>query len=555
MTSIKYISALIFIFFALVGCQTAEIPLATTADSTVTVEQSQLGTNRLCNGGFFPRYLDHVTTNAYQPIDMYDSNGAGVAANDLDQDGDIDLVFANLAGENQIFWNNGQLRFSATPFPHGSSRAVATLDIDGDQLLDIVFTTRVGSLVYWRNIADGTAFPFERTPLPGVQKQAYAMNWADLDQDGDLDLVTGSYDTALEKELQDSFLMGDGAGIFVYENHEGQFAIQERLAEASQALTIALMDLNDDGLKDILVGNDFDSVRDSYWLATGEGWEKAEPFSITTQNTMSFDMGDVDNDGRDELFAADMHPYQFDEATNASWMPVMETMTHDTSPDNPQRMENVLQTRGADGAFTNTAFEKGIAYSGWSWSSRFGDLDQDGYLDLYIVNGMITVETFAHMPNSELVEENQAFRNDRAGNFVAAPEWLLGATDGGRGMTMADLDGDGDLDIIINNLLSQAIVYENRVCQGNSLLIDLRDTQESIQNRYAIGGQVTLETTAGLQTRQIQAVAGYLSAPPTQLHFGVPTNSEILTLTVEWPDGEQTRIENISPNYQYTISR
>ena len=559
MFNLKYFFAIISIIPILIACQPVDETSGPVANnSQITVDTIALEADRLCNGGFFPRYLDFVTTNEYEPVDMYDSNGTGVAANDLDQDGDIDLVFANLAGDNQIFWNNGNFRFSSTSFPHGSSRAVATVDVDGDSYLDVVFTTRVGSLLLWRNIHDGSDFPFEQTPLTGIGEKAYAMNWSDLDRDGDLDVVTGSYDTALDKELRDSFMMGDGAGVFVFENEGDQFTTQARLADASQALAIALMDVNDDGREDILVGNDFDSMPDYYWVAadTESGWEEADPFILTTQNTMSFDLGDVNNDGRFELFAADMHPYKFDDETNAAWAPAMEGMMgmmEEPSPDNPQRMENMLQMADDNGQFTNMAYDNGIAYSGWSWSSRFGDLDQDGFLDLYIVNGMMTVETFGHLPNGELVEENQAFRNDGRGGFATAPEWNLAATEGGRGMTMADLDNDGDLDIIINNLLSQAIVYENRTCSGNSLLVELRDSTSA--NTHAIGGRLTMETSDGIQVRQIDSVAGYLSAPPSQAHFGIPQTSEILSLTIEWPDGQTTTIEEITPNYQLIVSR
>ena len=559
MFNLKSFFAIISIIPILIACQPAgEMTQPIVNDSQITVDSVALKADRLCNGGFFPLYLDFMTTNQYEPVNMYDSNGAGVAANDLDQDGDIDLVFANLAGTNQIFWNNGLFRFSSTPFPHGSSRAVATVDVDGDSYLDIVFTTRVGSLLFWRNIHDGSDFPFEQVPLNGIQEKAYAMNWADLDRDGDLDVVTGSYDTALDKELRDSFMMGEGAGVFVFENDGGNFTTQARLAETSQALAIALMDVNNDGRDDILVGNDFDSVPDGYWVAaeTESGWEEAAPFTLTTQNTMSFDMGDVNNDGRFELFAADMHPYKFDDETNAAWAPAIEGMMGmmaDPSPDNPQRMENMLQTVDESGQFTNIAPDTGVAFSGWSWSSRFGDLDQDGFLDLYIVNGMITAETFSHMPNFELVEENQAFRNDGNGGFVAAPKWGLGATESGRGMTMADLDQDGDLDIIINNLLSQAVIYENRTCSGNSLQVLLQDSTSA--NTHAIGGRLILQTAAGQQIRQIDSVAGYLSAPPSQAHFGIPQTDEILSLTIEWPDGQTTVVEEITPNYQLTISR
>ena len=101
--------------------------------------------------------------------------------------------------------------------------------------------------------------------------------------------------------------------------------------------------------------------------------------------------------------------------------------------------------RGPGGAFAERGEWAGVAATGWTWSAQFGDLDNDGFLDLYAVNGMIAAEIFGHLPGAELVEENQALRNDGSGRFVPAPEWGLGATESGRGMAFADLDLDGDL--------------------------------------------------------------------------------------------------------------
>ncbi len=520
----------------------------------VQIQQTALTVRSSCTNQFQQHELNHITQNAYEPVDMYDSNGAGLAVNDLDNDGDLDLVLANLNGNNHIFWNDGGFNFRREALSHGSSRAVATLDVDNDGWLDIVFTTRVGSLSYWRNLGDTAVNDshFESVSLPGVDEQAYAMAWGDLDRDGDLDLVTGSYDTALEKELRDSFMFGPGAGVFYYENIGGEF-VSQRLAETAQALAIQLFDVNGDGRDDIIIGNDFDSVRDRVWLATDEGWTEAEPFANTTQNTMSFDAGDIDNDGRWELFAADMHPYATDEATTAAWEPLTEMMMHEPVPGDPQMMENILQVRNENGGFVNAAAAWNINYSGWSWSSKFGDLDQDGFVDLYIVNGMITADTFNHLPNFELVEENQVFRNDGVGSFVSMPDWSLNDTSSGRGMSMADLDNDGDLDIIINNLLSPAIILENQLCLGNSLLVDLRWPGSA--NPRAIGASAILHTSSGFHMRDIRVNSGYLSGDPSQLHFGFPTDSVPFTLMITWPDGNVSRIDDVQPNQKIILTR
>lgn len=536
-----------------VACFRGETPVF--VGEPVTVRETPIETNPSCSDSFITHELDHITTNAVEPIDMYDSNGAGLAINDLDNDGDLDIVLANLAGNNSLFWNEGSLAFRRDEFPHGSSRAVAIVDANADGYQDIVFTTRVGTPLLWKHTGSEESFPFVKTPLAGVDKQAYAMAWGDLDKDGDLDLVTGSYDTALEKELRDTFMFGPGAGVFVYTNENGRFTSQ-RLANKSQALAIQLLDINNDGRDDILVGNDFDSVRDHYWLAKGDGsWQSAEPFQTTTENTMSFDIGDVNNDGMPELFAADMHPYAADEATNAAWLPVIEMMmaNHTAIEGDPQTMANVLQMRDGLGNFINAAPSMGANATGWSWSTKFGDLDNDGYLDLYSVNGMASYETFNHLPDYTLVEENQVLKNDGAGNFIAMPEWRLNLTAGGRGMSMGDLDNDGDLDIVVNNLMDRAYLLENQLCGGDNLQVNL--TWQDRQNTAAIGAKIFLVTDEMRLTRDVRVSSGYLSGDPSRVHFGIPAGSIVQSLTIEWPDGKTTIINNIKTNQILQVER
>ncbi len=518
-----------------------------TTSVDVNVSQTSYTTGD-CSGQFVAHPLDHTTVANRYPIEMFDSNGAGMAVNDLDQDGDMDLVFANLGGKNAVLWNEGNLDFRPMSLEFGNSRAVATVDVDTDGLLDLVFTTETGLPLWWKNMGAGE---FEnQLGLPGVDAPAYSMAWADLDQDGDLDLIGGSYDAALEKDLGDTFLNSNGAGVFVYTNNNGEFT-GERLIDKAQALAIQVFDVDNNGKPDILIGNDF-AVRDYLWLNTDAGWERSEMFDVTTHSTMSFALADLENDGQSELFATDMIPYKHDAETEAEWQPVMDMMMHGHVEGDPQVMANVLQSANQD-AFSDVAADRGILATGWSWSGKFGDLNQDGYVDLYVVNGMRASELFSHLPNNELVEENQAFANAGDGTFTAAPDWALNATESGRGMSMADVDGDGDLDIIVNNLEAPAQLLENQLCEGSSVVVALR--QPGTGNAHAIGAQVALQTSAGTLIRGQEAGSGYLSGDPSELHFGVPADAEIEQLVITWPDGATSTVENVELGARVTVER
>ncbi|MEZ4868272.1 MAG: CRTAC1 family protein [Caldilineaceae bacterium] len=548
----------LIIILLLVACQPVqpvvnrgEAPQGAT-NPVIDLQIEPLATPSPCTDSFVAHKLDHITTIEGQVVRLFESNGAGLAINDLDNDGDLDLVLANLAGPNAIFWNEGDLIFRKETLAHGDSRAVAIVDVDGDGRQDIVFTRRTIAPTLWRNQpgAQPNIPTFVETFLSGVNKQAYAMTWGDPDGDGDLDLVTGSYDLTLQMALGDKFRFGEGAGLHYYEQREGVF-VRHFLDRHAQTLALIFFDVNQDGRPDIVAGNDFD-VPDEIWLNTDTGWQAAPPFTATTQNTMSFDAGDINNDGRFELFATDMMPYAHDAATMAAWQPVMDRMPHEMHEGDPQMMENVLQIADPTG-FINGALAAGIAETGWSWSSKFGDLDNDGLLDLYVVNGMAALDLFAHLPNNELVEENQVFHNQGDGLFQPAPTWGLNSTAGGRGMSMADLDQDGDLDIVVNNLLSPAMIFENQLCGGAGVEVDL--FWPTSRNTRAVGAQLVLHTDQGDFYREVRATSGYLSGDPARVHFGLPADATPQQVEILWPDGKRSQVELSSMGVLLQVTR
>jgi hypothetical protein len=523
----------------------ASLEFLSGAAAAVQTSQAPLAQPSACTGTFVAHNLDHVTTVNGDKVHLFDSNGSGVAAGDLNGDGLLDLVLANLDGPDAIFWNQGDGAFRKELLSDSNSRAVAIVDVDGDGRLDIAFTHRAAGVTFWRNTPTG----FALTPLPGVSAPAYSMAWGDLYGHNTLDLITGSYDVELETRLGNAFMFNNNGGVYVYERQANAF-VADRLTRTAQALTIALADLNGAGRPAIIVGNDF-GMGDPVWQRQNGQWTQIKPFDATPHDTMSIDFGDVNNDGRTELFAADMKPYDIGVHTLASWLPVMARMPKTIAPGD--LMANALLAPDSSSRLHDVAVEHGVDATGWSWSAKFGDLNNDGFLDLYVVNGMIASELFHHLPGDELVEANQALRNLGNGSFAPAPEWGLGSTASGRGMSMGDLNNDGQLDIVVNNLRSPAQWFENRLCGGESLEVDL--AWPETRNTRAIGAQLALRTSAGTYYRDVRAMSGYLSGDPPRIHFGFPASVTLSQLEIRWPDGAVSRIQPVEAHTLLTITR
>ncbi len=538
---------------ALSGCAPGSDPLGLTVPATVRAETAASAAD-LCENRFITHDLPHNTTTADGVIRQYEANGAGAAVNDLDNDGDLDLVLGNYDNPNSIFWNEGGLHFRHEEMPVGRTRAVSAVDVDGDGWTDLVLTRVGGAINFWRNrgaaVAAGGSGRFVQEFLTGLAKPAYAMDWADLDGDGDLDAATASYDIGLTTELGNEYILNDEGGVYIHWNEDGVFRAQ-RLSTEAQALALAIWDENGDGRPDLLVGNDF-ALPDEFWRNDPEGWSLATIFPETTHSTMSFDLADVDNSGKTALFASDMKPPDMSEETVQAWAPLMEKEHPPLPAGDPQRMENILLVADRAGAFQSLGRERQLDATGWSWSGLFGDLDRDGQLDLYIVNGFAEATTFAHLDEHELVERNQVLRNT-GGGFARMPGWGLGSERGGRGAAQGDLDGDGDLDIVVNNLRGDAQVFENRLCGGASLQVELR--QPGSANTAAVGATALLETSAGRLRRDVRVTRGYLSSDPGHLHFGFPAGTELKLLLIRWPDGHWSTVAAPAAGHRLTVTR
>ena len=193
-------------------------------------------------------------------------------------------------------------------------------------------------------------------------------------------------------------------------------------------------------------------------------------------------VGDVDNNGIYEIIATDMKPYK----ENPIWIPPLKGTGSMQSNDGIQFLSNTLYFKVDDKKYhyLDLGKERGIDATGWSWSVQFGDLDNDGFLDLYIVNGMHNEDLFGHLPGNELIENNKVFKNNGTGHFISKDEWNLDSTESGRGMSIADLDNDGNNEIIFGSndgklyILdaygNQELAYvQSGVINGSPAIVDL----------------------------------------------------------------------------------
>ena len=533
---------------ALSACGTAADP----ADGVeVSVEAVPHADRNDCDGRFRAVDLEHHTRGPGASRSMFDGMGAGLAVGDLDRDGDDDLVLANLSGDSSLLWNDGALRFRREALIEGRFRQVIIVDSDGDGGNDVVFTTGVGRPLVMRNTGQGSTADerFERDEIDGLDAYTYSMAWGDFGGDGDLDAVTGAYNAELTAERR--LNLGNKGGVGLFER-DGSAFVHTQLASESQALATRIGDIDGDGRDDIYVGNDL-ATPDYVWLAgPDDAWIQATPFAQTAFSTMGIDAGDIDNDGDLDLFATDMKPMDDRPETVDAYANVQSDI--DASPsDDIQRPENVLLLSTGDG-FASDAPSFGVEATGWSWSGLFGDLDNDGFVDLYVVNGMVADNLFGHLPDASLVETNQAFRNIDGERFAPAAGWELNDTTGGRGMALADLDLDGDLDIVVNNLNSPSRLYENRLCGGSAVTVALRWLGTG--NPEAIGSQVRLrDGRGGTLVRTVEAARGYLSGASTVLHFGIGEQSDPVEIEVRWPDGAVATISDLDVNRHVTVTR
>jgi len=520
---------------------------------------------------------------------LYYYNGGGVATGDINNDGLPDIYFtANSPAGNRLYLNKGNFQFEDVTAKAGVagtadwSTGASMADVNGDRFLDIYVCASTG---HHGLRGKNQLFINNKNGSFTESAAAYGLDFAgfgtqaaffDFDRDGDLDCYLLNHSQRPHANIADTSarrVYSEVSGNRLFRNDvstAGKFTDISAAAGIYQSalcygLGIAIADLNQDGWDDIYIGNDFHE-NDYYYINNGNGSfteSGAKHFMHYSRFSMGNDVADIDNDGQPDLVTVDMLPP--DEK-------ILKTYGSDENADTyeykltrhgyqQQVSRNCLQRNNGKGSsFSERALLSNIAATDWSWSPLFADLDNDGNKDLLITSGIVKrpVDLDYIKFVSDLVmktEERDAGKLDKIaidkmpdgashpflfrGNGNAdfndvSEDWGTAALTGyHNGAAYADFDNDGDLDIVINNLLAPAILLQNNATPKHSITINCKGTGA---NPFGIGTKIWVFAAGKTQYQALQPVHGFQSSSDLRLHFGLDSLAVADSLLIVWPD-------------------
>jgi hypothetical protein len=541
-------------------------------------------------------------------------NGAGVALGDVNGDGFDDIFLAGNQVENKLFINKGKLKFKdVSQEAHIGKRdtlnwssGVSLVDINLDGRLDIyvcnTFRKNAGqraNLLYINqgNTSDGIPTFKEMAKEYGVDDTTYSSHaqFFDFDNDGDLDLFIGVNRIEGINPSQFSPLEDDGTSLSrdkLYKNIWSDSLKHQIFIDISDQAGIRyhgyshstlIYDFNNDGWMDIYVANDFLS-NDLIYINNQDGTftnRAGEIFKHFSLSSMGSDIADVDNNGRMDLFTTEMQPYYNKRKKlfqgPSSYQKEIFTRKFEYEYQYARNMlQHNLGTKPASQLpiFGEMGMYANIQETDWSWAPLFADFDNDGWQDLFITNGFpkdVTDRDFGdfRITASRLVSKerliaaipeikipNFMFKNMHGDRFIDVTEaWGLNFGTFSNGAAYGDLDKDGDLDLVINNINDPVLLLENHADQllptDHYVRLQLKGAQK---NPAAIGATATLFADGLEQQKSLLSGRGYLSQPEEILHFGLGSIRQIDSVLIVWPGGGRQKLTAIPIDTLYQIS-
>lgn len=525
------------------------------------------GNNRLYRNLGDWQFRD-VTEESGTACPKQTSSGALFA--DLNGDGLLDLLVTSMGGPNACFINLGNGRFTNTTERAGiSSRLGATsmalADIDGNGTMDLYICNYGVSSILRSGGALNVAYENGQPVVKGRYAQRVKIIDGQMWERGEPDalyLNDGKGNLSAVSWTNGMFLNSSGAPLTPTE------------LPWDQGLSVIFRDINRDGFPDIYVCNDA-FTPDRLWINDGHGHFRAlETLKLRTTShfSMGVDFGDIDRDGNDEFMVVDMLSRQHSLAiTQKGSMPRQPYVPGDLDTQWQMRRNTLLRTDGC-GGFSDIAFYAGVAGSEWSWTPIFLDVDLDGWEDILISNGFehntddMDIQEKAHAGSHTvqdsrrmlttlypvLATPNIAFRNERNLTFQeVGKQWGFDATEVSNGMALADLDNDGDLDVVVNCLNAPPLLYRNNAT-GPRVAVRLKGRAPNTQG---IGARITVEGGPVTQSQEVMAGGRFLSGDDPMRVFAAGASTNRLKITVAWRDGTQSVLENVEAGYAYEMDQ